>query len=76
MFNGPVHVLAKTIKAVMASAMEAEMKALFMSAQLLFEHRRQTPEDVGHPQSPTQIGTDNNVVMCQNSSLVRSSTKC
>ena len=28
MFNGPVHVLAKTIKSVMASAMEAEMKAL------------------------------------------------
>ena len=40
MFNGPIHVLAKTIKAAMASAMEAEMKALFMNAQLLAGHRQ------------------------------------
>ena len=53
MFNGPIHVLAKTIKAVMASAMEAEMKALLMSAQLLAE-RRQALEDMGHPQPPTR----------------------
>ena len=32
--------LAKTIKSVMASAVEAEMKALFMNAQLLVEHRQ------------------------------------
>ena len=31
-FNGPVHVLAKVIKNVMASAMEAEIAALFMNA--------------------------------------------
>lgn len=58
MFNGPIHVLAKTIKAVMASAMEAEMKALFMNAQLLVEYR-QTLEDMGHPQPPTRIRIDN-----------------
>ena len=34
------------------------MKALFMNAQLLVEHR-QTLEDVGHPQPPTRIRVDN-----------------
>ena len=37
----------------MAPAMEAEMKALFMNAQLLAEHR-QALEDMGHPQPPTR----------------------
>ena len=58
MLNGPIHALAKAIKAAMASAMEAEMKALFMNAQLLVEYR-QTLEDMGHPQPPTRIRIDN-----------------
>ena len=37
MLNGPTHALAKAAKAAMAPAMEAEMKALFMNAQLLAE---------------------------------------
>ena len=36
-FNGPVHVLAKVIKNVMASAMKAEIAALYMNAQLVCE---------------------------------------
>ena len=54
MLNGPAHALAKAIKAAMASAMEAEMKALLMNAQLLAECR-QALEDMGHPQPPTRI---------------------
>ena len=59
MFNGPVHVLAKTIKAVMASAMEAGMKALFVSAQALAE-LRQALGGMGHPQPPTPLCTGSN----------------
>ena len=33
LFNGPIYVLAKVIKSVMASAMEAEIAAMFMNAQ-------------------------------------------
>ena len=58
MLSGLAHALAKAIKAAMASAMEAEMKALFMNAQLLAEYR-QTLEDMGHPQPPTRIRIDN-----------------
>ena len=43
MLNGPTHALAKTIKSAMASAMEAEMKALFINAQLLAELRLPSP---------------------------------
>ena len=53
MLSGPTHALAKTIQAAMASAMEAEMKALFMNAQLLVEYR-QALEDMGHPQPLTR----------------------
>ena len=32
-FNAPIYALAKVIKSVMTSAMEAEVKALFMNAK-------------------------------------------
>ena len=51
--SGPTHALAKAAKAAMAPAMEAEMKALLMNAQLLAGHR-QALEDMGHPQPPTR----------------------
>ena len=50
--------LAKIIKNVMASAMEAEIAALYLNAQLVVEFR-QTLTDMGHPQPTTQIRTDN-----------------
>ena len=37
-FNGPIHVMAKVIKNVMASAMEAEIAAMFMNARLMVEY--------------------------------------
>ena len=57
-FNGPITVVAKVIKHVMASAAEAEIGALFMNAQEAVGFR-QCLEDLGHPQGPTPINTDN-----------------
>ena len=58
LFNGPIYVLAKIIKHVMGSAMEAEIRAMYMNAQKLVVYRR-TLTDMGHPQNPTLIRTDN-----------------
>ena len=57
-FNGPVYVLAKIINAVMASAAEAEVGALYMNAQEL-SPMRTTLEELDHPQPPTPLRTDN-----------------
>ena len=53
MLSGPAHALAKAIKSAMAPAMEAEMKALLMDAQLLAE-LRQALGGMGHQQPPTR----------------------
>ena len=58
LFNGPIMVLAKIIKNVMASAAEAEVAGIFMNAQLAIGYRNCLIE-MGHPQPPTQIRTDN-----------------
>ena len=58
LFNGPVYILAKIIKAVMASAAEAEVGGLYMNAQEL-SPMRTTLEELNHPQPPTPIRTDN-----------------
>jgi hypothetical protein len=57
-FNRPVHVNCTILKSVLASAAEAELRALFYNAKdgaML----RATLEDLGHPQSATPIQTDN-----------------
>ena len=58
-FNGPVLVLAKVIKNVMASATEAELGALFMNAQEAVALRN-CLEAMGHKQPATPLKTDNN----------------
>ena len=58
LFNGGIYVLAKVIKNVMGSAMEAEIAALYENAQKIIEYR-QTLEEMGHKQPPTLIRTDN-----------------
>ena len=58
MFNGAFYVLASIIKNIMASAMEAKIAALYLNATLIIEYR-QTLEEMGHPQPPTVIRTDN-----------------
>ena len=58
LFNGPIYVLAKIIKNVMASAAEAEVTGLFMNAQQAVPMRL-TLKDMGHKQPPTPLRTDN-----------------
>jgi hypothetical protein len=58
LFNGPILVLAKIIKNVMASAAEAEVAGIYMNAQLAVGFRTCLIE-MGHPQPPTPIRTDN-----------------
>ena len=57
-FNGPVFILAKVIKNVMASAAEAEIGALYMNAQEA-AGMRTTLEAMGWPQPATPLKTDN-----------------
>jgi hypothetical protein len=58
LFNAAFYVLARVIKNVMGSAMEAEIAAMYENAQKIIEFR-QTLHDMGHPQPPTLIRTDN-----------------
>ena len=57
-FNGPIHVLAKIIKKVMTTTMEAEIAALYINTQVVIVFR-QTLIHMGHPQPPIIICTDN-----------------
>ena len=57
-FNGPLLVLAKVIKNVMASAAEAELGALYTNAQEALP-MRQCLEELGHKQPATPLKTDN-----------------
>lgn len=57
--NGPIHIECATLKHVVASAAEAEFGALFVNGKnacLI----RVTLEEMGWPQPPTPICTDNN----------------
>lgn len=58
LFNGAIHILAKVIKAVMASAAEAEVGSLFLNAQdaipLII-----TLEELRHKQEAILLKTDN-----------------
>ena len=58
LFNGPILVLARIIKNVMASAAEAEVAALYINAQEAISIR-QCCIELGHPQPPTPLKTDN-----------------
>ena len=58
LFNGPIYVLAKIIKAVMSSAAEVECGRIYINAQeaipLII-----TLEELGHKQDPVPLKTDN-----------------
>ena len=56
--NGAVLNVAQIIKAVMSSAAEAELGALFINAKHAIPMRN-TLEELGHPQGRTPIQTDN-----------------
>jgi len=56
--NGAIHTNATIIKAVMSSAAEAELGALFLNAKEAV-YLRQILNEMGHPQPRTPIQTDN-----------------
>ena len=56
--NGAIHVVARIIKNVVSSAAEAEIAAVFINAKEAVPIR-QSLEEMGHPQPPTEIITDN-----------------
>ena len=61
-FNGPLLVLARTIKNVMTSAAESEISALFMNAREAIPIRRALI-NLGHQQPPTPIISDNSTAV-------------
>ncbi len=56
--NGAVLTIAQIIDAVMSSAAEAKLGALFINAREAV-HMRRALAEMGHPQPPTPIQTDN-----------------
>jgi hypothetical protein len=56
--NGAVLNILQIIWAVMSSAVEAELGALFINAKTAVS-MRQTLKELGHPQPPTPMQTDN-----------------
>ena len=58
LINGSISVLAKVMKMVLASAAEAEIGALYMNARNAVPLRT-TLAELGHPQPPTPLCTDN-----------------
>jgi hypothetical protein len=60
--NGAVLNLAQLIKAVMSSAAEAELGALYINAHEAVPQRC-TLEEIGHKQPPTPMQTDNTTVV-------------
>jgi hypothetical protein len=60
--NGAVLNLAQLIKAVMSSAAEAELGALYINAREAIP-QRQVLEEMGHKQPPTPMQTDNSTAL-------------
>jgi hypothetical protein len=56
--NGAILTIAQIIDAVMSSAAEAELGALFINAKEAV-HMQGILQEMGHPQPPTPIQTDN-----------------
>jgi hypothetical protein len=68
--NGPINVPCKILKEVLSSASEAEMAGLFHNGKEAVPERI-TLEELGHPQPPTPIVTDN----CTASGIANDSVK-
>jgi len=60
--NGAILTLSKIIKHVMSSASEAETAALFYNCKAAAP-LRVTLMEMGHPQGPTQVTTDNSAAL-------------
>ena len=62
-WNGPVLTLAKIIKFVMSSASEAELGAMFITAQEMVM-MRQTLQEMKWPQPKSPLQTENSAAAC------------
>ena len=60
--NGPVNILCKILKNVLSSAAEAELAGLFLNGKEAVPQQI-TLEELGHPQPPTPMVTDNSTAM-------------
>ena len=60
--NGAIHTISQIIKAVMSSAAEAEIGALFINCREAVPARH-VLEFLGHPQPPTPMQTDNTTAL-------------
>jgi hypothetical protein len=60
--NGAVLNIAQIIKSVMSSAAEAELGALYVNACKAIP-QRQLLEEMGRPQPPTPMQTDNSTAL-------------
>jgi hypothetical protein len=60
--NGPINVMCKIFKAVLASAAECELGGLFINGQEAVPERT-TLDELGHPQDATPMVTDNSTAM-------------
>ena len=58
LINGSIHIIEKIIKHVMSSEAKVEIAALFMNAKAAIPIRQALIE-IGHPQLPTKMKTDN-----------------
>jgi hypothetical protein len=56
--NGPINVVSKVLREVLSSAAEAELAGLFLNGKEAVPERI-TLEELGHPQPPTPMVTDN-----------------
>ena len=61
-YNGPVLSVAKILRNVMTSAADAEIGALFANTRLAIPIRNLLAE-MGHPQPPTPVQTDNTTAL-------------
>lgn len=68
--NGSIHTLCSILKHVAASAAEAELGALFTNARQ-GKIMRLALEEMGHPQPPTPIHTDNSTAAGISNSTVK-----
>ena len=56
--NGNIHILCKILDVLCGSAAEAKLGGIHLNAQTAITMRR-TLKNIGHPQPPTPIRTDN-----------------
>jgi hypothetical protein len=74
-FNGPILTIAQIIKFVMSSAAEAELASLFITAKTMVP-LRQTLIEMGWPQPPSPIQTDNSTAVgVTNDTIIPKRTK-